>query len=87
MSDEKSKTPKAPKRGVGTVAIEAIRAGRTNEQALAAVMKEFPKAKTTLSSVNWYRNTLRKDDKTIPTARDLKPKKAAAPAKKADPLD
>lgn len=74
---------KEPKRGVGTVAVEAIRAGKTNDEALAAVKSEFPEAKTTLASVNWYRNKLRSEDKSIPTARDLK--KTAK--ENADPLD
>ena len=77
---------KEPKRGVGTVAVEAIRAGKTNEEALAAVKGEFPEAKTTLASVNWYRNKLRSEDKSIPTARDLK-KAAKEGDGAADPLD
>lgn len=77
MADEKKTEKKEPKRGVGTVAMEAIKAGMTNEEALEAVKKEFPDAKTSISSINWYRNNMRKTDKTIPTSRDLK-KKAAA---------
>lgn len=84
MSEDKEK--KAPKRGVGTVAMEAIRAGKTNEEALEAVKGEFSDGKTTLASVNWYRNKLRSEDKSIPTARDLK-KEAKAKDEKADPLD
>ncbi|KFH18462.1 hypothetical protein ELZ19_06930 [Brucella abortus] len=70
MSDEE----KAPKRGVGAVAIEAIRAGKTNEEALEAVKAEFPDAKTSLASINWYRNKLRSDGEKVPTARELKKK-------------
>jgi len=93
MSDE---AEKAPKRGVGTVAIEAIRAGKTNEEALEAVKGEFPDAKTSLASINWYRNKLRADGEEVPTARDLKKaakaEAAAEPAsepetEEADPLD
>ena len=76
MAKEDTDEAKAPKRGVGTVAMEAIRDGLTNEQALEAVKAEFPDAKTSLSSVNWYRNKMRQDDKSIPTSRQLK--KAAA---------
>lgn len=67
-----TKEPAAPKRGVGTVACEAIMAGKTNEQALEAVKAEFPDAKTTMASINWYRNDLRSKDFDVPTARDLK---------------
>jgi len=63
---------KEKKRGVGNAAIDAIRAGKTNEDALKAVQAEFPDAKTTLASINWYRNKLRSDGEDIPTARDLK---------------
>lgn len=62
---------KTVKRGVGDVAKEAIRAGKTNEDALAAVKAEFPEAKTSLASINWYRNKLRTDGEEIPTAREL----------------
>ena len=88
MSDKKEK--KAPKRGVGTAAVEAITAGKTNEETLAAVRKEFPDAKTTLASINWYRNKLRSEGKKVPTARELKKKaEGAKPAKAAakDPLE
>jgi len=71
MADENAED-KAPKRGVGTVAMEAIGAGKTNEEALEAVKGEFPEAKTSLASINWYRNKMRADDKSVPTARDLK---------------
>lgn len=71
--------PKAPKRGVGTVVKEAILAGKSNEDALAAAKAEFPSAGTTASTVSWYRNQLRKDGHNVPTARELK--KANAPAK------
>ena len=74
--DSGETAPKEKKRGVGDVAMEAIKAGKTNEEALEAVKGEFPEAKTSLSSINWYRNKLRAEDKSIPTARDLK-KKAA----------
>jgi hypothetical protein len=79
MSEEKTK-----KRGVGDAATEAIRAGQTNEEALTAVKAEFPDSKTSLASINWYRNKLRSEDDTIPTARELK--KAAKDAEK-DPLE
>jgi hypothetical protein len=78
-----AKEPRVPKRGVGTVVKEAIVAGKTNEEALAAALAEFPEARTTASTISWYRNNLRKSGIEIPTARELK-KKAAPEA--ADPL-
>lgn len=88
------KEPKEPKRGVGAVAMEAILNGASNEEALAAVRKEFPDANTTKASINWYRNKLRKDGtvstggawkgKPVPNAREMaKVAKAAAEGKNA----
>lgn len=77
------KAPKALKRGIGTVIKEAILAGKTNEEALAAAKSEFPDAGTTASTVSWYRNQLRKEGNAdVPTARELK-RKAAEAAKAA----
>ncbi len=76
---------KVPKRGVGAVIREAIMAGADNEAALIAGKAEFPESSTTVSTVSWYRNQLRKEGKDVPTARDLK--KAAAAAAAAAPAD
>jgi hypothetical protein len=93
MSDEKK--TKEPKQGVGFVATQAILAGDTNEQAFAKVQAAFPEAKTSMASINWYRNKLRQDGKEVKTSRELRaankpPKEPKAPkAKKqkaADPL-
>lgn len=80
MTSKKKEEAKQPKRGVGTVAVEAIRAGKTNDEALQAVKKAFPDAGTSLASINWYRNKLRSDGEKVPTARELK-KKGAKGAK------
>lgn len=71
-----AKEPKGPT--VGEIAIEAIRAGKTNEEALAVVKAKFPDAKTKLASINWYRNKLRSEGETVPTAREQKAKAKAA---------
>jgi hypothetical protein len=77
------KAPKVPKRGIGMVIKEAIMAGKTNEEALALALEEFPQAHTSASTVSWYRNKLRKEGNTdVPTARSLK--KAAEAAKPAE---
>ena len=82
-----------PKRGVGTVAMEAILNSATNEEALTAVRKEFPDANTTKASINWYRNKLRKDGtictggtykgKPVPNAREMAKDAKPAEAPKA----
>lgn len=72
------KEEKAP--GVGDVATEVILGGGSNEEALAAVQKAFPKSKTSQASINWYRNKLRSEGATlkgsrgkpVPTAREMK---------------
>ncbi len=91
MSDETkpaaAEDPKTPKRGVGTVAREAIAAGKSNEEALAAVKAEFPDSKTGLQTISWYRNSMRKTDASIPSGREAK--KSNEPAGEAggeDPL-
>lgn len=78
---KKDEAPTELKRGVGDVAIEAIKAGKTNEEALDAVRSEFPNANTRITSINWYRGKLRSegakgdDGKKIPTARELTKRK------------
>lgn len=81
-STRKAPAKKEPKRGVGVVAIKAIRDGKTNEEALAAVKGEFPDAKTKLASVYWYRNKLRSDGEDVLTERELKKQQAKKPATK-----
>jgi hypothetical protein len=56
---------------IGSVATDAILAGATNQEALDAVQLAFPEGKTSLSSINWYRNKLRKDGADVKTARAL----------------
>jgi 2-polyprenyl-3-methyl-5-hydroxy-6-metoxy-1,4-benzoquinol methylase len=58
------RVPKAAKRGIGTVIKEAILAGKTNEEALAAAMIEFPDVGTTASTVSRYRRNLHKEGHT-----------------------
>lgn len=81
--------PKEKAPGVGDLAKELIRAGKTNEEVLAAVKEKFPEAKTSMASINWYRNKLRGDGEEVPTARELKAdakaeQKAAKEAEKAE---
>lgn len=86
MSDEAKtdEAPKEPKVTVGSIAIASIKAGKTNEEALADVKEAIPTAKTTVASVNWYRQKLRSekalgdDGELVPTMRDLNKKAAAA---------
>lgn len=77
MTDEDVKTndaqqPKEVTPGVGDVAKDLIRSGKTNEEVLAAIKEQFPEAKTSMASINWYRNKLRSDGENVPTARELK---------------
>jgi hypothetical protein len=60
------------KRNVGNAAVDAIRGGASNEGALDAVKKEFPDAKTSMASINWYRNKLRAGGEKVQTAREIK---------------
>lgn len=68
---------KEPKRNISFVAREAIREGLSNAEALARVKAEFPDANTTVSSIAWYRNDLRKKGENYPSP--ARPKKEKAP--------
>lgn len=89
-TDEKAEKPA----GVGAIATEAMRDGKTNEEALAAVQKAHPGTKTTMSSINWYRNKLRGNgikmkgsSKLVPTSRELKAAATKAAEKSAKAAD
>lgn len=62
---------------IGKVAEEAIRSGRTNQEALEIVRKKFPDAATTLASVAWYRAKLRREGEAVPTDRQARLKRPA----------
>jgi hypothetical protein len=72
---------KAPVNNIGKVARAAIMAGKTNQEALDEVMATFPGAKTSLNSINWYRNDLRAKGEAVPKIARAKKEKTAA-----DPL-
>lgn len=78
---EAAAAPAEKRRTIGDVACEAILAGKTNQEALDAVKGEFPEGNTSLSSINWYRNKLRKDGKPVKSARELKAEAAPAEPK------
>lgn len=61
---------------VGSVAMNAIREGKTTKQVVEIVKAQFPEARISESSVNSYRSRLRSRGETVPTARE-----AAAAAK------
>jgi hypothetical protein len=83
-TDSKAATTEKPKpkRNIGAVAREAIMAGKTNQEALDLVKKEFPGANTTLNSINWYRNDLRKKGNDVPKVARSNAKAAETPAAK-----
>jgi len=96
VTEGKAKTEEKKPRGrqraegptINSVAIEAIKAGMDNDEALAEVLKHFPEAKTKKASINWYRNKIREEDSTVKTSRDITKarnavKKAAAKEAKA----
>ncbi len=72
MKTNEAEQPKEKTPGVGDVAKDLIRGGKTNEEVLAAIKEQFPDAKTSMASINWYRNKLRGDGENVPTARELK---------------
>ena len=89
VKTNEAEQPKEKTPGVGDVAKDLIRGGKTNEEVLAALKEQFPDAKTSMASINWYRNKLRGDGEEVPTARELKAdakaeQKAAKEAAKAE---
>lgn len=55
------------KETIGEMAKKSIRDGMTNAEALEAVRKRFPHARTTAASIAWYRSQMRKEDPHVPT--------------------
>ena len=51
---------RGPNQGVGAFAKEQIQAGKSNAEALAAVLAKFPGAKTTTGCIAFYRTALTK---------------------------
>lgn len=60
---------KAP--GIGDIAKQLIRDGLGNKEVLEQVKVQFPEAKTSMASINWYRNHLRDLGEEVKTAREL----------------
>jgi len=89
VKTNEAEQPKEKTPGVGDVAKDLIRGGKTNEEVLPAIKDQCPDAKTSMASINWYRNKLRGDGEEVPTARELKAdakaeQKAAKEAAKAE---
>ena len=63
-----------PWSGIGGVAKKAILQGKTNEEALAAVLAHHASAATSLRSIRWYRAELRKKhgEKNVPTEPEVR---------------
>lgn len=59
-------------KGIGDVARKAILSHKTNEEALADVLKVFPKAATSTRSISWYRTQLRKEHPNVPVDAQIK---------------
>lgn len=57
---------------IGSVAENAIRSGANNAQALNTVLSVFPKAKTTMACIAWYRQKLRREGEPVPTATQIR---------------
>lgn len=68
----------APKDTIRGVVVSALTAGATNAQALAAVRKAFPSAKTSEGSIRWYRAKLKEDRPKIRGSREAARRQAAA---------
>lgn len=73
------KAAKSPrKRTITDVIRTALLAGKTNDEAIEAVKKEFPDAKTSRNTVVIQRSKLRKEGKRLPGSWEARKKAAAA---------
>lgn len=61
------------KESIGGVARKAIIDGATNEEALSQVLSKFPRASTSVASIQWYRTKLRRElGDEVPTDRQAR---------------
>lgn len=75
------KSNTAPGETIRSVVEALFKEGATNEQALEAVQKKFPQAKTSANSIRWYRNKLREKSAKVPGSRDAARKQDKKEAK------
>lgn len=61
QNEPKTAKDAAKGQGIGAFCMSLIKAGKNNAEVLAAAQKQFPNAKTSASSVAWYRNKLKSD--------------------------
>lgn len=69
-SDRRRSAPPSERETVGSVALNAIRDGKTNRQVVEIVKAHFPEARISGSSVNSYRSRLRRRGEAVLTARE-----------------
>jgi hypothetical protein len=69
--------------GVGDLVTAALKEGASDEEALAMVLRQIPKAQTTIRSVQWYRKELRKADPSFPTNTTVKRERKTSPSQSA----
>ena len=63
--------PRPPRRKtVGSVAMDAIRKGKTTKQVVEVVKAQFPEARISEAAVNSYRSRLRRRGEAVPTAQE-----------------
>lgn len=77
----KPKAKAKAKRGVCERGRDLIRQGKTNQQVLVVLEKEFPQSNIKIGGVGWLRNKLREAGEKVKTNRELA--EARAPKKKA----
>ena len=86
-SSRATQTPKADRPTIGNVACEAIREGLTNDEVLVRVYEQFPRARTSIASITWYRNSLKAAGENIMNSRDIKAKRIAEAKAEAGEVD
>ena len=68
---QSSASPRRPKRKTpGSLALDALREGKTTEQVIETVKEDFPHARMTRNMVSSYRDRLRGRGEAVPTAQE-----------------
>lgn len=58
------------KRSPESLATAAIKRGKTNQEALAAVRKHYPSTRLSLATINYYRNNIRRTFAEVKSDRE-----------------
>ena len=65
-----------PAKGVGGLAMKLLAKGYSNERVLEEVQRAYPEAKTSLSSISWYRSDMKRRGMKVITQVEARSREA-----------